>query len=72
MQTFKYTSGMWRVEAKLEDAGGSKRLAIISALAGNGKGEIATRHTLVFDHTPGCDEIEEAKSHAQRILMNSH
>lgn len=72
MQTFKYTSGMWQVEAKLENAGDTKRLAIISALAGNGSGSIATKHTVVFEHTPGFDEIEEAKAHAQRILMYSH
>jgi hypothetical protein len=72
MHIFKYTSGIWRVEARLENAGSSKRLAIISALAENGKSEIEAKHTFVFDHIPGCDEIEEAKSHAQRLLMNSH
>lgn len=72
MHTFNYTSGIWRVEAKLGDAGDRKRLAIISALAGEGDDEIIAKHTLVFDHIPGCDEIEETKSHAERLLMKTH
>jgi hypothetical protein len=72
MHTFKYTSGMWKIEAKLENVGDSKRLAIISALAGNVEDGIETKHTVVFDHVPGCDEIEEAKAHTQRILMKGH
>ena len=60
------------MEAKLDDAGDSKRLAIISALAGEGADEIIARHTLIFDHIPGCDEIEETKAYAERLLMKTH
>lgn len=72
MHTFNYTSGIWKVEAKLGDAGDSKRLAIISALAGEGDDEIIAKYTLVFDHVTGCDEIEETNTYAERLLMKTH
>lgn len=71
MHTFHCTPGIWRVEAKLGNAGDSKRLAVISALAGEGDDEITAKHTLVFDHVPGCDEIEETKAYAERLLMKT-
>lgn len=72
MHTFNYTSGIWRVEAKIGDAGDSKRLAVISALAGEGNSEIIAKHTLVFDHVPGFDEVAETKAYADRLLMKTH
>jgi hypothetical protein len=37
MHRFEYTPGIWKVETRLQNAGGSKRLAIISARPTNGK-----------------------------------
>lgn len=68
MHRFEYTTGIWRVETRLQDAGNSKRLAMISACPANGKNTHASKHTLVFDHLPGCDEVEEAKMHTRRVL----
>ena len=72
MQTIKYTSGIWNIEATIQKAGDSIRLAIISAMAGKGKDAIESKHTVVFEHVQGCDEIAEAKAHVQRIVANAH
>ena len=72
MQTIKYTSGIWNVEAQVQEVGESNRLAIISAMAGKGKDTIESKHTVVFEHVPGCDELDEAKAHTMRVVMNAH
>jgi hypothetical protein len=72
MHTFKHTIGIWNVETSLEDAGDSKRLAIISAHLSKERSQASSRHTLVFHHDSGCDDIEEAKMHAERILKEGH
>jgi hypothetical protein len=71
MHTFKFTTGMWNVEARLEDAGDRKRIAMVSARTNEGR-SAASRHILVFEHDPGCDEIEEAKTHTERVLNEWH
>lgn len=72
MQTLRYKTGIWNVEAQLQQVDENKRLAVISAMAGEGKDAMQSKHTVVFEHTPGCDELEETKAYAQRILMNTY
>jgi hypothetical protein len=72
MQTVKYISGIWSVEATIRKTGHRNRLAIISAIAGKGQGAIEPKHTVVFEHTPGCDEVAETKACMQGILLNAH
>jgi hypothetical protein len=72
MQTIKYESGIWRIEARLQDVDDSKRMAIVSAVAGEGDDAIESKHTVVFGHIPGCDEIEEAKTFASQVVMRGH
>lgn len=72
MQTLKYTSGKWKIEARVQDAGDNKRLAVISALTDEGNVSPESRHTVVFDHIPGCDEVEEMKAQIDRALIRSH
>lgn len=72
MQTIKYESGIWRIEAKLLDVDDSKRMAIVFAVAGEGKDAIESKHTVVFEHLPGCDEIEEANAFTSQAVMRGH
>ncbi len=72
MQTIHYTSGIWNIQAQVQDAGDSNRLAIISAMAGEGDGAIVSKHTVVFEHIEGCDEADEARTHALRVVVNGH
>ena len=72
MHTFEYTVGMWNVQTSLEDAGDSKRLAIISARTGKAPDAMTSRHIVVFEHDPECDDIEEAKTHTERALNGWH
>jgi hypothetical protein len=72
MQTIKHTSGIWNIEAKIQKIGDSNRLAIISAMAGTGEETIESKHTVVFEHLPGCDEVAEAKACMQRVVLNGH
>jgi hypothetical protein len=60
------------VEAILYTLSDTSRMAIISAVAGKGAGAIRSTHTVVFDHAPGCDDVEEAKGLTQRVLSHSH
>lgn len=72
MQTIKYTSGIWDIETKIQKIGDLSRLAIVSAIAGTGDETIESKHTVVFEHTPGCDEADEAKALTLRVMMNAH
>lgn len=72
MQTLKYQSGIWMVEATLYKLSEVSRMATISAAAGQGKAAICSKHTVVFEHAPGSDDMEEAKGLTQRILKHSH
>ncbi len=72
MQTIKFTSGIWNIEAKVQNIGDSIRLAIISAVAGKGEEAIESKHTVVFEHMPGSDEISEAKACMQQVVLNGH
>ena len=72
MQTIKHTSGIWNIEATIQKTGDSNRLAIISAMAGTGEEVAASKHTVVFEHMPGCDEVAEAKACMQRVISNGH
>lgn len=60
------------VEAILYTLSDKSRMAIISAVAGHGESAIHSKHTVVFDHALGCDEVEEAKGLTQRVLSHSH
>ncbi len=72
MKFVKYDVGIWKAEASVEDVGDNKRLATISAVAGE-KGQAAeSKHTVVFDHVQGNDEIEEVKMIMARVLSASH
>jgi hypothetical protein len=72
MQTLKYKSGMWNVEATLQDVDDNKRLATVFAMAGEGEEAMSSQHTIVFEHASHRDEIEEVKAHILRVLVNSH
>ena len=71
MQTLRFESGMWRIEATLQDVDDSKRMAIIYAVAGEGEEAIESKHTAVFEHSPGCDEFEEAKALVRQVVTQS-
>lgn len=72
MQTLKYESGMWNVEATLQDVDDGKRLATVFAMAGEGEEAMTSKHTIVFEHASHRDAIEEVKAQIQKVLMNSH
>lgn len=72
MQTIEYELGIWRIAATLQDVDDSKRMAIVSAVAGEGDEAIESKHTVVYEHVPGCDEVEEAKTFASQAVMRSH
>jgi hypothetical protein len=72
MQTIRYSSGIWNIETKVQEVGEKNRLAIISAMAKSGEGTVESKHTVVFEHIPGVDEVDEAKAHSLRVLMNTH
>jgi ureidoglycolate hydrolase len=72
MQTINYKMGMWHVVATLQDVDDSKRIAVISATLGEGEEAVKSKHTVVFEHVPGCDEIEEAKAFVSQALLRSH
>lgn len=60
------------MEAVFHELSERSRMAIITAVAGRGEGAIRSKHTVVFDHAFGRDEVEEAKELAQRVLKHSH
>jgi hypothetical protein len=72
MQTIKYTSGIWDIEAKIQDIGDNNRLAIVSAIAGEGEMKTESKHTIVFEHISGCDEVDEAKVLASQVITRAH
>ena len=72
MQTIRYESGIWNIEARIQKAGDSTRVAVISAMAGTGGEAIESKHTVVFEHVPGCDEVAEAKAYVQRVVQKGH
>ncbi len=72
MQTIKYVTGIWNIEAKIQKAGHRNRLAIISAMTGTGNEAIESKHTVVFEHMQGCDEAAEAKKHVQRAVSKAY
>lgn len=72
MQILKCNIGIWQVEARVEHVDGSKLMAVISATAKRGDCPIESKHTVVFDHIQGCDQIEETKAMMQRLLGGAH
>ncbi|MGV3741678.1 MAG: hypothetical protein ACO1NO_05165 [Burkholderiaceae bacterium] len=72
MQTIKYESGIWNIEARIQNAGRSTKVAVISAMMGTGDEAIESKHTVVFEHTPGCDEVAEAKACVQRVVQKGN
>jgi hypothetical protein len=72
MQTLKCNIGMWKVRAKVESLEDSKLMVLVSAMAGNGKDAIESKHIVVCDHIDGADRIEEAKNEMKRILRKAH
>ena len=72
MQIIKCNIGHWQVEAKMRDVDCGTRLAMFSALAKHADRTVESRHTVVFDHVQGCDQLEEAKAMMQRVLNRTH
>lgn len=72
MHIIKCNIGHWRVEARMKDVDRGTRLAIFSAMAEHAGGTVESRHTVVFDHVQGCDQLEEAKAMMQRVLNRAH
>jgi hypothetical protein len=72
MQTIKYAAGIWNIEATIQKAGDRNRLAVISAMAGKGNEAIESKHTVVFEHMHGCDEVAEAKACVRRLLLKAY
>lgn len=70
MQTIYYTSGIWNIEARVQDAANSHRLSMISAMEDQGDRVVVSTHTVLFEHIEGCDEVEEAKMHALHAVIN--
>jgi hypothetical protein len=72
MQTIKYTSGIWNIETTVQKIDDRNRLAMVSAMAGTGDAAIESKHTVVFEHVPGCDEADEAKIQTLRVMTGAH
>lgn len=72
MQTINYNYGIWNIEARVQKIDDRTRLAMVSAIAGTGDAAIESKHTVVFEHMPGCDEADEAKLHSLRVMTGAH
>jgi hypothetical protein len=71
MQMITCKIGMWEVEARMENVGEDKVVAVISAVADRGDSDKESKHVVVFDHIKGCDQVEEAKEVMQRVLREA-
>lgn len=63
---------MWKAEACVEEVGGSKWMAVISATAGEDDKAIESRHTVVFERAKGTDMTEEIKALINKVLGHGH
>lgn len=72
MKIIRYTFGIWNIEAQVQKIDAYNRLAIVSAMAGTGTDSIESKHTVVFEHIPGRDEVDEAKAHTLQAMMHAH
>ena len=72
MQTITCDVGIWRAQARVNEVGECKWMAVISATAGERDKAIESRHTVVFEHAKGIDATEEIKALIRQVLTHSH
>jgi hypothetical protein len=72
MQTFSYTIGSWHAEAKLQEVGEGKLMAIISVSDKKDTAATGSKHTVVFDHQRGKDKNEETEVLVRRLIWERY
>lgn len=68
MQTLKCKLGNWRAEAIVQQIEKDKLMAVISVTDESGAVKGGSKHTVVFEHEAGKDELEETEDWVKRIL----
>jgi hypothetical protein len=72
MQFLECTIGTWTAQARIQDADNGKVMAVISACNKRSGNPTESKHTVVFDHQPGCDKLEETRILLQKILQDRY
>ncbi len=72
MQFLECNIGTWKAQARIQEIDSGKIMAVISTRDRSNANAIQSRHTLVFDHQPGSDQVEETKIQLQKILQNRY
>jgi hypothetical protein len=69
MQTLNCKVGHWRAEARVQEIEVGKLMAVISVTDDSGTVKGGSKHTVVFEHEAGSDQLEETRELVQRILQ---
>lgn len=72
MQLVKCSIGNWEAEARIQEVDNGKTLAIISAHDQHSHHLAESKHTVVFEHQPGYDRMEETKNLMQKIFLSRY
>ncbi len=72
MQYLECNIGTWKAQARIQEADGGKIMAVISTRDQSSANAGESVHTLVFDHEPGSDRLEETKMQLKKILQDRY
>ncbi|MDB5729174.1 MAG: hypothetical protein JWQ00_2379 [Noviherbaspirillum sp.] len=72
MQTLDCNVGTWRAHAHVQEVETGKLMAVISVTDDSGKAAGDSRHTVVFEHQPGYEPLEETRLLVQRLLQERY
>jgi hypothetical protein len=68
MQDLRYTLGNWQANARVQQIGSGKLMAIISVSDRQEDAKVQSRHTAVVEHEEGQDSVEVTRRLVQRLI----